>query len=132
MASATVGGGKTGLGGGAIDADASGAVPMSLPPKSSTARPHAPTTAAPFHDMRDHTDGSTGSDEVSSSPTSAMASSGGGSDALSLHSLEQYARTLPSMTSVARARSGSYSFAQMGHVAGTIRMPSYRTGFTIA
>src|SRR6476660_6722224 len=104
MAPPAVGGGGAGRGGGAIDADASGAVPMSLPPKSSTARPHAPTTAAPFHDMRDHTDGSFGSGTLSSSPASAMVSSGGGSDAFSLHVFEQYARTFPSMTSVARAR----------------------------
>ena len=95
-----------------------------MPPKSSTARPHAATPAAPFHDMRDQTDGSGGSDAVSSSPTSAIGSSGGGSDAFSLHADEQYARTLPSTTSVARARSGSYSAAQTGHVAGTIRMPA--------
>jgi hypothetical protein len=39
---------------------------------------------------------------------------------------------LPSITSVARARSGSYSAAQTGQVAGTIRMPDHRTGSAIA
>jgi hypothetical protein len=39
---------------------------------------------------------------------------------------------LPSTTRVALVRSGSYSAEQMGQVAGTIRMPGYRTVFTIA
>ena len=91
IASAAVGSGcGLGRGMGAIDADASGAEPMSLPPNSTTARPHAPTRAAPRHDMRAHTDGSIGSGELSSSPpTSAIGSSGGGSEAFSLQALEQ-------------------------------------------
>src|SRR3989442_6456893 len=66
MASSTVGGGATSLGGGISDAVTSGAVPTSLPPNKITASPQVPTPSAPFHDMRDHTDGSFGSAAVSS------------------------------------------------------------------